>query len=571
MRIASPRPGAGPRLALTLLAALSLATGAFAQTVPQEVPPETAEAAAEAAVPPPGEAPPPEEGQPADETSAPPERYRLVLLRFRIHSARPLGYLTESLSGLLGNRLEATGEVEVIDPDRVQEELRAGDEDLSDVELRRLAQRLDADAVVSGSLTELAGRFSLDARVTPVEGVRSHTIVMTTADEEELLGRLPELASRVTATLAGVAPSLIADVLIEGAGEIEPDLRFLIDLEPGDVYDPERAQQARERIEGNLQVASATVDTDLTEAGVVLTFRVVRSEAIFGETGVESGGEKVIAVHVRGNRRIESDAIRARVGTRVGEPVRPAQIAADVQEIFNLGFFANVQAFQDVTPEGIVLVFEVEENPVIRQISISGNDEIEGDKIRDALTLTTGSTLDYPLLHENKARIESLYRAEGYYLAHVSFEIEELREGSIAINFDVDEGEKLHLVEIIFEGNEAFSAQELTEAFETKTWVPVWSTLTAWFTKAGTYSEPIFIRDIQTVEKKYTDNGYLQVEVGEPEVEPREEGLFVRVEIREGDQYRVGSLVVTGDATIDLEGLRKKLKLEEARSSTAPS
>ena len=73
-------------------------------------------------------------------------RYRLILLDFRIHSARQLGYLTESLASLLGNRLEATGEVEVVDPALVQEALRAGDSDLSDVELRRLAQELDAEA-----------------------------------------------------------------------------------------------------------------------------------------------------------------------------------------------------------------------------------------------------------------------------------------------------------------------------------------------------------------------------------------------------------------------------------------
>jgi outer membrane protein insertion porin family len=213
--------------------------------------------------------------------------------------------------------------------------------------------------------------------------------------------------------------------------------------------------------------------------------------------------------------------------------------------------------------DGIILIFEVDENPVIRQISISGNDEIDGDSIRDALTLTTGSTLDYPLLHENTARIESLYRAEGYYLAEVGFEIEDLREGSIAINFEVNERQKLHLEEIIFEGNEAFQAKELTETFETSEWVPIWSSMTSWFTKAGTYSEPVFLRDLQGIEKRYTDDGYLRVEVSEPEVEPREDGLFVRVKIREGEQFRVGSLTVTGDATIDLEALRQKLKLEE--------
>jgi outer membrane protein insertion porin family len=284
---------------------------------------------------------------------------------------------------------------------------------------------------------------------------------------------------------------------------------------------------------------------------------------IFGDVGAEDEGEAVIEIRVRGNRRIEADAILARIGTRTGQSIRPGQIASDVQEVFGLGFFSDVEVYTDRTPEGIILIFQVEENPVIRQISISGNEDLESDKIRDALTLTTGSTLDYPLLHENTARIEALYRAEGYYLADVRFEIEPLREGSIAINFEVDEKEVLHLEKIIFEGNDHFETAELTENFETSTWVPVWSTLTSWLTKSGTYSEPIFIRDLQGVEKIYTDHGYLQVEVGEPQVEPTEEGLFVRVRIKEGPQFHVGKLAVTGDATIDLEALRKKLRLEE--------
>ena len=67
----------------------------------------------------------------------------------------------------------------------------------------------------------------------------------------------------------------------------------------------------------------------------------------------------------------------------------------------------------DKTPSGRVITFEVEENPVVRQVTVTGNENIDSDKIRDTLTLTTGSTLDYPLLFENRERIEALYRAAG--------------------------------------------------------------------------------------------------------------------------------------------------------------
>ena len=489
---------------------------------------------------------------------------RIAVLPFRIHSARPLGHLTESLSQLLAQRLDSTEELESVPRQEIDDAMVGNpDADLSDAQLRALAERLGVVAVVSGSLTELAGRFSLDARVTPRVGVRSHTIVMTSGSEEELVGRLDELAGRVTATLSGVAPSLVASVAILGSGDLERELEVELGIRAGDLYDPEIAQDGRLRLLGHPDVASVNLNTELTEDGVALRYVVVRTQMIFGGAAAEEQGEVVSQIRVRGNRRIESDAILARIDTRTGASIRPGQIASDVQEVFALGFFSNVEVYTDKGPDGIILIFQVEENPVIRQISISGNDELESEQIRDALTLTTGSTLDYPLLHENTQRIEALYRSEGFYLARVGFEIEPLREGSIAINFDVEEKEKLHLEDIIFEGNAAFTADELTEDFETSTWIPVWSYLTSWFTKAGTYSEPIFLRDLQLVEKIYTDNGYLQVEVGEPQVDPKEEGLFVRVRVKEGEQFKVGGLSVTGDATVDLEALRKKLQLEE--------
>jgi outer membrane protein insertion porin family len=199
---------------------------------------------------------------------------------------------------------------------------------------------------------------------------------------------------------------------------------------------------------------------------------------------------------------------------------------------------------------------------VIRQVTISGNDEIDGEKIRDTLTLTTGSTLDYPLLYENARRIEGLYRAEGFYLAGVSHEIETLTGNAVAIHFDVDENKKLRLREIRFEGNEALTDPELRRGLRTKTWK--WhSYATRFLDKSGTYSEPVFQQDLRLIEQKYADEGYVQVEVGEPSVDPLEDSLVVTVEIDEGDRFDVGRIGVTGDATADIDALRQTLSLKE--------
>ena len=492
------------------------------------------------------------------------EQTRVAIVPFRLHSARSLGTLTESLAELLAARLEATGRIEVVDSTRLEEvapgALRV---ELLDSELREVAERLGARAVVTGSLTSLAGRFSLDVRVTPASAeVRSRSIIITADSEEELIGRLDELAERVEFSVLSAAPPQILAIELIGATDLRDQLSALLVSRVGERYDSGTVRADRDRLEEQESVASATVETQRGEAGISLTFTVVRIERLFGEVGRRGEGMQVAEIIIQGNRRIESDAIRARIGSRVGEPARDSQIAADVRAVFELGFFGNVTVSARDGEEGRILTFLVEENPVVRQISIEGNENVDGEKIRDALTLTTGSTLDYPLLHENVSRVEALYRAEGYYLANVEYQIERLSEGSIGINFEVLENEKLRLKTIAFEGNEAFDDKELEEEFATKRW-RFWSWATSWFDKSGTYSEPVFLRDLRTIEKTYTDNGYLQVEVGEPLVDPAPEGLSVTVPIREGPQFRVGSIDVSGDATIDLEALRGKLALED--------
>lgn len=490
----------------------------------------------------------------------------VVILPFQVHSARPLQHLSESLPQLLAARLSATGKVAVVDPDQVASALeKLGARDLSDADRRTLAIELGAEGVLGASVTELAGRYSLDARFTPADPrQRSRSTSYSADSDRELVARLADLTEQVIAVVSGADPDRVISLTIVGAGDLEPVLRDLVQSQAGTPYDPDRVQIDRDMLESQAQVARVSVDTERRAGGVLLTFNVVRAEAIIGGAvgGVAQTGDVVVDVRIRGNRRIEEDAIRSRIRTKAGDPLNRAQLAEDLREVQALGFFQNVYVFADPAPDGLTIVFEVEENPVIRQISIIGNEHIDSDDITDILTLTTGSTLDYPLLQENEERIAQLYRQKGYYLAEVAFSIGPESNGAVTVDFEVTENEKLKLRKIEFEGNEAFSAKQLRKPFSTKTY-KWYSWATSWFDKTGTYSEPIFARDLREVEKKYTDSGYLQVEIGEPQVDATEEGLFVTVPVKEGPEFHVGTIDVVGDQTMDIDALLKEIRLTE--------
>ncbi len=270
---------------------------------------------------------------------------------------------------------------------------------------------------------------------------------------------------------------------------------------------------------------------------------------------------RVVEIRIEGTRRIEPDAIRAAIRVGVGDPIEALDLGADVRRIFALGFFRDVQVTATDAPGGEILTFVVEENPIIRQVSLSGNESMGVDDIREHMTLTVGSTIDFPLLIENKARISSVYASRGFYETDVTYTIEPLTESSVGVNFEIEEGRKLRLVAIEFEGNEYFSAKDLLKSIETKPWG--WTSYaTKFWTNAGLYQEPLFYQDLDTIARKYMDAGFIRVRLGEPEVSYEEDGLRVAVSIDEGDQYATGMVDVIGDPSMDTDQVMGLVTME---------
>lgn len=487
----------------------------------------------------------------------------IAVAPLRINSATPRSDLESSLPQLLVSRLQARDVFAVISPEETSAALTSiAPEDEAGV--RRAAQKLGADYLVLGTLTELAGQFSLDFRLIAAEpGQESPAFSYAAASEDELLGRINEFSETLATRVAQVARVRVSQVVFVGAEELGIDLAEQVHTKAGQDYNGEVARADAERLMTLPEITRATLETESTPDGVVVRFRVLPAQQLFVSPDFDRS-MRIVDVVVRGNRRIETAAIMARIRTRPGDAYSQRRIAGDIREIFALRFFKNVTVLREERDGGRVIVFEVEENPVVRQVSILGNDKISADKIRDALTLTTGSSLDYPLLHENVSRIEALYRAEGYYLAKAGFEIEPLTEGTVSVNFEVKEGEKLKLRKIDFEGNQHFTDRQLRRGFKTKPW-RFYSFATSFFDKTGTYADAIFLQDLRRVETRYMDDGYVQVHVSEPNVVPHEKGLDVIVKVEEGRQFSVGDIAVRGDETMDLDALHKLVKLKKGK------
>jgi outer membrane protein insertion porin family len=274
---------------------------------------------------------------------------------------------------------------------------------------------------------------------------------------------------------------------------------------------------------------------------------------------VFAGEEKIAEVLVTGNRRIEISAIMNVIKVKTGDNIYPEKIDEDVKAIFNLGYFTDVKAEKSVTDKGLLLTYRVAEKPIVREIIFAGTKAIGQEKLKEAVEFKVNSIYSAKDIAKSVKKIKKLYAEEAYSQAEIEVLKEQISPHELKVTFKINEGSKILIQEIRFEGNRAFTSRKLRGLLETtEDW---WL---AWLTGAGVYKEDILKNDLLLVTEQYMNNGYINVKLGEPKVTlmPDKKGYIVLIAITEGDQFRTGQLDFKGDLLETREELSAKLKLK---------
>ncbi|MEE4264844.1 MAG: POTRA domain-containing protein, partial [Desulfobacteraceae bacterium] len=82
--------------------------------------------------------------------------------------------------------------------------------------------------------------------------------------------------------------------------------------------------------------------------------------------------QKILAVEVSGNQRIEADAIKRVIKTQPGDIYNLKSLSADLKAIYAMGYFDDIQVEAETQPEGKILTFKVKEKPTLRSVRFSG-------------------------------------------------------------------------------------------------------------------------------------------------------------------------------------------------------
>ena len=280
-----------------------------------------------------------------------------------------------------------------------------------------------------------------------------------------------------------------------------------------------------------------------------------------GFSAVFAEGEKIAEIVVSGNRRIDTAAILAAIKFKAGDTLFSDKTDEDLRAIYKLGHFQEVRVATRETDKGVVLIYTVLEKPVVRDIKFEGNKELTIDKLtKDGLEIHKNTIFSTKDLNKSVAKIKKLYGDDGYYLAEVTPLIDKRSPSEMVVTFKIDEGKKIQIRSITFDGNNAFNARKLRGFMETK---EKW--FLSWLTGAGTYKEEVLNNDAMIIADQYMNNGYINIKVGEPKVKltDAKDALEVSIGITEGDQFRMNEISFKGDLLEPASELRKKLKSEQ--------
>ncbi|MFZ1615799.1 MAG: outer membrane protein assembly factor BamA [Flavobacteriales bacterium] len=269
--------------------------------------------------------------------------------------------------------------------------------------------------------------------------------------------------------------------------------------------------------------------------------------------------------------RNEGDKLRDVIDMQRGQQVNDAVLANTRQAVSHYfrekGYLkadARIEQTNDTTLENSVrMKVLVDKGPRVRiqDIFFHGNENITDGKLRRAMKETKrkrwynifgSSKFISTSFRDDKAKIIDLYNEKGYRNAVVTKDtVRFVSDKKIAIDITVDEGHRFYFRDIMFTGNTKYPNDTLVKILGIKHGEP--------YNKKKLDSRLYMNPSGVDISSLYMDRGYLSFN---PDPIERVEGdsIDLEVRIREGKQYRIRDITVSGNTKTFDHVIRREIR-----------
>ena len=277
-------------------------------------------------------------------------------------------------------------------------------------------------------------------------------------------------------------------------------------------------------------------------------------------------------IQVRGNQRVEDEAILAKIKSQPGEKMDLHQVARDIRALFDMGYFNDISVFL----ENKILIFDVVERKRIQALDYIGNSEIDDEELSEIVHVQAFELLDESSLEESLVAIRKAYEDKGFFLTQVSYKVEEYKggkhhgeenkgektegltqsSGTVRLKIIIKENQKVKVKKVRFIGN-----VNLEEAFLKSNML----TRPAGLFGGGNFKEEDLQRDHELLKFLYLNEGYVQAKIHAPQVAvtPDKRSVEILFKIDEGLRYKVGQVRFKGDLLKTPDDFLEVLKIDD--------
>jgi len=268
-------------------------------------------------------------------------------------------------------------------------------------------------------------------------------------------------------------------------------------------------------------------------------------------------------ITITGAESRDRNAIKSITGLRVGKEITiPGDdIPSAIKALWKLRLFEDVQIQQEKVEDNIIfLAIILVEKPTLSRYSIRGEKKNLHTPITEIVdrVMTKGSIVTEDSKELAIQKIKEHYDDKGFLNAKINIEevVDELKENSVRLVFNVDKGDRVKISDIIILGNRKYSDRKLKRKLkETKE-------IGAIFKKsklvAADYKE-----DKKSLIAFYNKNGYRDAVITKDSIATRIDGnLQIFLTIDEGEQYFFRNISWKGNSKYSEEDLSRVLGIE---------
>ena len=122
-------------------------------------------------------------------------------------------------------------------------------------------------------------------------------------------------------------------------------------------------------------------------AALCAAFALLSTSSVLAAEPADVMGKTITAVKIEGESTVQEADIYSVLALKPGDVTETTALQTDLKAVYDMGYFYNASIeFQEV-PEGVEVIYLVEENPVLQTVAFEGNISATAEELESLFSM----------------------------------------------------------------------------------------------------------------------------------------------------------------------------------------